>query len=405
MFKALIEASVRFRWFVVLATAIVAAFGLYNLTQLPIDAVPDITNRQVQINTIAPALAPEQMERQVTYPLETAMAGIPGIQTTRSLSRNGFSQVTVIFSDNTDIYFARQQVAERMAQARENLPEGVEPGLAPITTGLGEVLMWTVDYKPFNSQNLAKPGEPGWQAGGSYLTPEGELLTTPQARATYLRTVQDWIIAPRMRTAAGLAGVDVNGGYVKEFAVRPDAARLASYGLGLSDLIQALENANTQAGAGYVQRSGEALTVRTDALAQTIPDLAQAPVVNRNGLVVRVADVATVEVGQAPRLGGASRDGHEAVIGTALMLAGGNSRTVAQAAAERLEEVGASLPPSIVAEPVLNRSALVNKTIATVAKNLTEGALLVIVVLFLLLGNIRAATITALMIPVSFLFA
>jgi heavy metal efflux system protein len=401
MFKFIIEASVKFRWFVVLATALVSAWGLFQLTKLPIDAVPDITNRQVQINTIAPALAPEQMERQVTYPLETAMAGIPGLQSTRSLSRNGFSQVTVIFTDQTDIYFARQQVAERMAQARENLPEGVEPGLAPITTGLGEVLMWTVDYKPFNSQNLAKPGEPGWQAGGSYLTPEGELLTTPQARATYLRTVQDWIIAPRMRTAAGLAGVDVNGGYVKEFAVRPDAARLASYGLGLSDLIQALENANTQAGAGYVQRSGEALTVRTDALAQTIPDLAQAPVVNLNGLVVRVADVATVEVGQAPRLGGASRDGHEAVIGTALMLAGGNSRTVAQAAAERLEEVGASLPPSIVAEPVLNRSALVNKTIATVAKNLTEGALLVIVVLFLLLGNIRAATITALMIPVS----
>ncbi len=405
MFKALIEASVRFRWFVVLATAIVAAFGLYNLTQLPIDAVPDITNRQVQINTIAPALAPEQMERQVTYPLETAMAGIPGIQTTRSLSRNGFSQVTVIFSDNTDIYFARQQVAERMAQARERLPEGVEPALAPITTGLGEVLMWTVDFKPFNSANLAKPGEPGWQAGGAYLTPEGELLTTPQARATYLRTVQDWIIAPRMRTAKGLAGVDVNGGYVKEYAVRPDAARLAGYGLSLNDLVVALERANTQAGAGYVQRSGEALTVRTDALAQTIPDLAQAPVVNRNGLVVRVADVATVESGQAPRLGGASRDGHEAVVGTALMLAGGNSRTVAQAAAERLEEVSASLPPSVVAEPVLNRSSLVNKTISTVAKNLIEGALLVIVVLFLLLGNIRAASITALMIPISFLFA
>ena len=405
MFKALIEASVRFRWFVVLATAIVAAFGLYNLTQLPIDAVPDITNRQVQINTTAPALAPEQMERQVTYPLETAMAGIPGIQTTRSLSRNGFSQVTVIFSDNTDIYFARQQVAERMAQARERLPEGVEPALAPITTGLGEVLMWTVDFKPFNSANLAKPGEPGWQAGGAYLTPEGELLTTPQARATYLRTVQDWIIAPRMRTAKGLAGVDVNGGYVKEYAVRPDAARLAGYGLSLNDLVVALERANTQAGAGYVQRSGEALTVRTDALAQTIPDLAQAPVVNRNGLVVRVADVATVEIGQAPRLGGASRDGHEAVVGTALMLAGGNSRTVAQAAAERLEEVSASLPPSVVAEPVLNRSSLVNKTISTVAKNLIEGALLVIVVLFLLLGNIRAASITALMIPISFLFA
>src|SRR5690606_28040666 len=273
------------------------------------------------------------------------------------------------------------------------------------TTGLGEVLMWTVDYKPFSTANLAKPGEPGWQAGGAYLTPDGERLTTQQERATYLRTVQDWIIAPRMRTARGLAGVDVNGGYVKEYAVRPDWARLASYGLGLSDLVQALDRANAQAGAGYVQRAGEALTVRSDALAQTVEDLAQAPVVNRNGLVVRVADVASVEMGQAPRLGAASRDGHEAVIGTALMLAGENSRTVAQAAADRLEDIGASLPPDVVAEPVLNRSALVNSTIKTVAKNLAEGALLVIVVLFLLLGNIRAATITALMIPISFLFA
>ena len=405
MFKFIIDQAVKFRWFVVLVTALVAAYGLLELTRLPIDAVPDITNRQVQVTTVAPALAPEQIERQVTYPIETAMSGIPGLTSTRSLSRNGFSQVTVIFTDQTDIYFARQQVAERLAGAREAMPDGVEPAMAPITTGLGEVLMWTVDYKPFNSANLAKPGEPGWQAGGAYLTPEGELLTTPQARATYLRTVQDWIIAPRMRTAKGLAGVDVNGGYVKEYAVRPDAARLAGYGLSLNDLVVALERANTQAGAGYVQRSGEALTVRTDALAQTIPDLAQAPVVNRNGLVVRVADVATVEIGQAPRLGGASRDGHEAVVGTALMLAGGNSRTVAQAAAERLEEVSASLPPSVVAEPVLNRSSLVNKTISTVAKNLIEGALLVIVVLFLLLGNIRAASITALMIPISFLFA
>ena len=405
MLNPIIEAAVRFRWFVVIATAIVAAFGLYNLTKLPIDAVPDITNRQVQITTIAPALAPEQVERQVTYPIETAMAGIPGLTSTRSLSRNGFSQVTVIFTDRTDIYFARQQVAERLAEARENLPEGVEPGMAPVTTGLGEVLMWTVDYVPFNSENLARPGEAGWQAGGNYLTPDGELLTTPEDRATYLRTVQDWIIAPQMRTAPGLAGVDVNGGYVKEYAVRPDAARLSAYGLSLNDLVQALERTNTQAGAGYVQRAGEALTVRTDALAETIEDLAQAPVVNRGGLVVRVSDVATVEIGRAPRLGGATRDGHEAVLGTALMIADGNSRTVAQAAGERLKQVQSTLPPGIEAVTVLDRSALVNSTIKTVAKNLTEGALLVIVVLFLLLGNIRAATITALMIPISFLFA
>ncbi|MFN4287366.1 MAG: efflux RND transporter permease subunit [Brevundimonas sp.] len=405
MFKLIIEASVRFRWTVVLVTALVAAVGLYNLTQLPIDAVPDITNRQVQVTTVAPALAPEQIERQVTYPIETAMAGIPGLTSTRSLSRNGFSQVTVIFTDRTDIYFARQQVAERLAAARETMPEGVEPAMAPITTGLGEVLMWTVDYVPFNSDNLSRQGQPGWQAGGAYLTPEGELLTTPEARATYLRTVQDWIIAPQMRTALGLAGVDTVGGYVKEYAVRPDPSRLSAYGLSLGDLIQALDRANTQAGAGYVQRSGEALTVRTDALASTIEDLAQAPVVNRGGLVVRVADVATVEIGQAPRMGGATRDGHEAVLGTALMIAGGNSRTVAQAAGERLEQIRPTLPPGIEAVTVLDRSALVNATIKTVATNLTEGALLVIAVLFLLLGNIRAAAITALMIPISFLFA
>lgn len=405
MFKAIIEASVRFRWFIVLVTLMVSAVGLYELTKLPVDAVPDITNRQVQINTVAPALAPDQMERQVTYPLETAMSGIPGLVSTRSLSRNGFSQITVIFTDQTDIYFARQQVSERLTQARDSLPEGVEPVLSPITTGLGEVLMWTVDYEPEGERKVVSPGEAGWQPDGAYLTPEGERLATPLAQATYLRTVQDWIVAPRMRTAPGLAGVDVNGGYVKEYAVRPDTSKLSGYGLSLNDLVLALDRANTQSGAGFIQRSGEALTVRTDALATTVTDLAQAPVANRNGFVVRVADVAIVEIGQAPRLGAASRDGHEAVIGTALMLAGGNSRTVAQAAAQKLEEIQASLPPGVIAKPVLNRSQLVNSTIKTVAKNLTEGALLVIAVLFLLLGNIRAATITALMIPVSFLFA
>ncbi|WP_282008834.1 efflux RND transporter permease subunit, partial [Brevundimonas aveniformis] len=405
MFKFIIEASVRFRWFVVLAVAVVSAYGLFELTRLPIDAVPDITNRQVQVNTVAPALAPEQIERQVTYPIETAMAGIPGLESTRSISRNGFSQITVIFTDETDIYFARQQVSERMEQVQGDLPDGAEPMLSAITTGLGEVLMWTVDFTPFNADNMAEPGQPGWQAGGVFLTPEGDLLRTPAERATYLRTVQDWIIAPQMRSTPGLAGVDTNGGYVKEYAVRPDAGRLSSYGLGVGDLVRALERANTQAGAGFIQRAGEALVVRTDALALTVEDLAQAPVVNRAGLVVRVADVATVELGQAPRLGGASRDGHEAVLGTALMIAGGNSRTVAQAARERLEEVSSSLPPGIEAEVVLDRSALVNATIQTVARNLTEGALLVILVLFLLLGNIRAASITALMIPISFLFA
>ena len=405
MFKLIIETAGRHRWLVVALAALIAAVGLFQLGKLPIDAVPDITNRQVQINTVAPALTPEQIERQVTYPLETALAGIPGLTTTRSLSRNGFSQVTAIFTDATDIYFARQQVAERMREASEDLPDGASPMLSPVTTGLGEVLMWTVDFTAFDPAKLAKPGEAGWQAGEVYRTPEGNLLRTPEERATYLRTVQDWIIAPQMRSSPGLAGVDTVGGYVKEYGVHPDSARLAAHGLGLADLVTALQRSNVQAGAGFVQRAGEGLVVRADGLALTTDDLAQAPVATRNGVVVRVSDVAEVELSRAPRLGAASRNGHEAVLGTALMIAGGNSRTVAQAAAARLEQVNKSLPADIVAAPVLDRSVLVNSTIKTVAKNLTEGALLVVVVLFLLLGNLRAATITALVIPLSFLFA
>ena len=405
MFKLIIETAVRFRWAVVFIAALICTYGLFQLSQLPIDAVPDITNRQVQINTVAPALAPDQIERQVTYPLETALAGIPGLTSTRSLSRNGFSQVTAIFTDQTDIYFARQQVAERMREVQEELPEEVTPMMSPVTTGLGEVLMWTVDFIPFDPETASTSSTAGWQTDESYLTPEGDRLTTPQARATYLRTVQDWIVAPQMRSTPGLAGVDTIGGYVKEYAIRPDADRLAAYGLSLNDLVQGLKRSNVQAGAGFIQRAGDGLIVRADALAQTVDDLARAPVANRNGMVIRVADVADVGLGQAPRLGAATRDGHEAVLGTALMIAGGNSRTVAQAAAERLTEVGRSLPPGIVAQPVLDRSVLVNATIKTVAKNLTEGALLVVVVLFLLLGNIRAAAITALVIPLSFLFA
>jgi len=316
MFSKIISASVRFRWFVILATVLFTFWGLFQLTKLPIDAVPDITNRQVQINTVAPALVPEQMERQVTYPLETAMAGIPGLESTRSLTRNGFSQVTVIFTDATDIYFARQQVAERMAQARERFARWRRACAGSDHDGARRSPMWTVDFKPFDASK-AKAGKAGWQPDGSYLTPEGERLTTPRARSTYLRTVQDWTVAPRMRTAKGLAGVDVNGGYVKEYAVRPDAAKLSAYGISLAQLVEALDRANTQSGAGYIQRSGEALTVRTDALAQSVEDLAQAPVVNRNGLVIRVTDVATVEIGQSTRLGAASRDGHETVVGTA----------------------------------------------------------------------------------------
>ena len=401
MLNKIVALSVRHRFAVILIALAIAAYGAVELFRLPIDAVPDITNRQVQVTTVAPALSPEEIEQRVTYPLETALTGIPGLIETRSISRNGFSQITAVFTDQTDVYFARNQVTERLQGARDELPEGAEPALAPITTGLGEVMMWTVKIAPAKG---VKPGQPGPQPDGSYLTPEGERLTTEMAKATYLRTVQDWIITPQLKTVPGVAGIDVIGGYVKKYAVRPDPARMTAYGVGLGEVVEAVEHANTVAGAGYVSRGGEAFVVRADARVRSAEDLAAAPIKNRAGLVVRVSDVATVEIGQAPRLGAAQQHGEEVVIGTALMLAGENSRTVAHAVGKRLEQIEASLPPGVEATPVLDRTALVDRTISTVRTSLAEGALLVIVVLFLLLGNVRAAIITALVIPLAFLF-
>ncbi|WP_199555776.1 efflux RND transporter permease subunit [Sandaracinobacteroides hominis] len=412
MLTNIVNASVTRRYLVVLLTLIAAIYGGTQLARLPIDAVPDITNKQVQINTVAPALGPTEMERQVTYPIETAMAGIPGLESTRSISRNGFSQVTVVFEESTDLYFARQQATERLAQARSALPPGVDPTVGPVTTGLGEVLMWAVDFQHPAGKGAprAATGEPGWQpasrnGAGGYLTPEGQLLRTPEEQATYLRTVQDWIIRPQMRTVPGVAGVDAIGGYVKQYLVAPDTARLAAAGLSLSDLVAALERANLSSGAGVVEQGGEGLVVRADARVSRGADIADLVVANRDGTPVRVRDVAAVSIGQEPRTGAASLDGHEAVIGTVLMLAGANSREVAKASSERIAEINKALPSGIIVTPVLDRSVLVDATIATVTKNLAEGALLVIVVLFLLLGNIRAAIITALVIPLSMLLA
>lgn len=392
MLHRLIDFSVRYRWLIGGLALILLAFGFRELLRLPIDAVPDITNRQVVVTSVAPALGPEEVERQVTYPLETALAGIPGLVETRSISRHGLSQITAIFRDETDIYFARSQVNERLQAAREALPPEVESNLGPIATGLGEVYIWTVEFR-------------GPAANGVYVTPEGRRLTNELERATYLRTVQDWIIAPQLRTVEGVAGVDVLGGYVREYAVRPDPARLSAYGIGLRQLVDALEHANRIAGAGYVTRSGEAYVVRTDARVRSIEELAQTPVARRRGLVIRVSDVASVGEGRAPRLGSASENGREVVIGTALMLAGENSRTVAARVGERLAEINRSLPPGIVANPVLDRTQLVDATITTVEHNLAFGALLVIAVLFFMLGNVRAALITAAVIPLSFLAA
>lgn len=404
MIERILSTSVHLRWLVAFLTLIVIGFGAWQITKLPIDAVPDVTNRQVQISTFAPTLGPVDIEKQVTYPVETALAGIPGLEMTRSFSRNGFSQVTAVFTDATDIYFARQQVTERLAQAAGELPAGIQPKLSPLATGLGEIFMFSVAFRhPDGKGPEHSAGKPGWQPDGSYLTPEGERLTTELARAAYLRTVQDWIIRPQMRTVRGVAGVDSNGGYVKQYLIEPNLNALASYGLSITALADAMERANLSAGSNYVRRAGESFLVRADARLKSIADIEEAVVATRNGVPVRVKDVGQVVIGGAVRTGSGSRMGSEAVISTVLMLVGENSRIVATSIGEKLTAINQALPPDVFAEPVYNRSKLVDATIATVEKNLVEGALLVIVVLLLLLGNWRAALITAAVIPITML--
>jgi len=402
MIDRIVTFAVERRWFVLLMTLIAMAIGGWALSRLPIDAVPDITNNQVQVNVTAPSLSTELVEKQVAFPIETALAGVPGLEYTRSLSRNGFAQVTAVFSESTDIYFARQQVAERLRVAEESLPEEASPTMGPIATGLGEVFMWTVHFQ-HREDDKHKPGEPGVQPDGSYITPEGDRLVTEADQATYLRTAQDWIVAPLLKSTPGLAGVDSIGGYVKQFQVIPDMQRLAAMGMNLTDLAQALEANNASVGAGVVDRGGEGLAVRSDARIRDIGELASTIIATREGVPVRLDSVAQVRLGQAIRQGSASENGREVVVGTAIMRIGENSRTVASAVADRLGEINASLPTDVAIQPVLDRTALVNSTIKTVAKNLTEGALLVIVVLFVLLGNFRAALIAALVIPVTML--
>ncbi|WP_156466943.1 efflux RND transporter permease subunit, partial [Phenylobacterium sp. CCH9-H3] len=404
MIAGLMALSVRARWAVVFFIAIVSAIGMWQLTRLPIDAVPDITNKQVQVNTVDPGLSPADIEKRVTFPIETALAGIPGLESTRSVSRNGFSQVTAVFKENVDLYFARQQVSERISQARENLPEGLQPQIGPVTTGLGEVFMYTVDFtNPGGKGAKVRDGQPGWQSDGSYLTPEGERLTDEVSRAAYLRTVQDWIISPQLRTVPGVAGVDSIGGFEKQYLVEPDPVKLNAYGVSFSDLAKALEAANLSVGANFHERAGEAYLVRADARIRSANEIANAAIATRGGVPVMVKDVATVRIGGELRTGAASMNGHEVVVGTALMLIGENSRTVAKAVGEKLETLEKSLPVGVAVKPTLDRSKLVNATIATVQRNLFEGAVLVAIALFFLLGNVRAALIAVLIIPISFL--
>ncbi|WP_375213717.1 CusA/CzcA family heavy metal efflux RND transporter, partial [Aquabacterium sp.] len=406
MINAILQGAVRLRWLVLFLTAVVAIIGGWQLNLLPIDVTPDITNKQVQINTVVPTLSPVEIEKRVTYPIETALAGLNGVERTRSFSRNGFSQVTVIFKEEANLYFMRQQVTERLAQARPSLPEGAEPQMGPVSTGLGEVFHYSVEFAHPNGQGAKfEQGQPGWQSDDSFLTDQGERLADRVSQLAYLRTVQDWIVRPQLRTTPGVADVDSLGGYVKEYVVEPDPAKMAAYGVSMSELGRALEDANLSVGANYVQRSGESYLVRADARIRTTDEMMRAVVTQRDGMPVTLAQLATVNVGGELRMGAASRDGHETVVGSALMLVGENSRTVAHAVGEKLKDIGKTLPAGVVVVPTLDRSQLVVATITTVARNLTEGALLVVVILFALLGNVRAALIATLVIPLSLLIS
>ncbi|CUT13541.1 Cobaltzinccadmium resistance protein CzcA Cation efflux system protein CusA [Bradyrhizobium sp.] len=403
MIERIVEFSVRRRWLVVLIALAAAASGFWSLTKLPIDAVPDVTNVQVQVNAVAPAMTPVEIEKQVTVMLETALAGMPGLESMRSFSRNGFAQITAVFADRTNIYFARQLVAERISEAKADMPPGVDIRMGPVSTGLGEIYWWAVEYEKPGASVPVRDGKPGWQTDGSYLTPEGERLTDDFQRTVYLRTVQDWIVRPQMKTVPGVAGADAIGGFVKQYQVQPDPAKLVGYGLSLKQIIEAIEANNASRGANYIEQNGEGYVVRAAGRVENLEDIENIVVATRGGVPVRVRDVAEVAIGKELRTGSASVDGREVVLGTALMLVGGNSRTVAAAADAKIKAIGKTLPPGIYAHTVLNRTQLVEATIQTVAKNLAEGALLVIAVLFVLLGNFRAALVTALVIPVTML--
>jgi heavy metal efflux system protein len=380
MIDTILRFAIARRGLVLVLVMALAGLGLWSFTLLRIDAVPDITNVQVQINTPAPGYTPLEVEQRVSFPVENAMAGLPRLSYTRSVSRYGLGQVTVVFEDGTDLYFARQQVAERLLAARAQLPAGTEPALGPVATGLGEIFMFTVD---------AEPG--AVNADGTPVTP------------TDLRSVHDWIIRPQLLRVPGVAEVNPIGGYKKEILIAPDPARLLAYGLSYEEVIAAIERNNANRGVGYIERNGAQWLMRVPGQAQELDDLGNIVVRASDGIPLYVRDVASVSLGQELRSGAATQNGREVVMSTVFMLVGANSREVANAVARKLDEVRASLPDGITATAVYDRTRLVDKTLATVEKNLLEGALLVIVVLFLLLGNVRAALLTAAVIPLAML--
>ncbi|MBA2964674.1 MULTISPECIES: CusA/CzcA family heavy metal efflux RND transporter [Ramlibacter] len=381
MFERLIRFCVEQRWLVMLMVLAMAGLGVYSYTKLPVDAVADITNVQVVINTEAAGYSPLEVEQRVTYPIETVMAGLPGLEQTRSLSRYGLSQVTVIFRDGTDIHFARQLVNQRIQEARDRLPGGVAPSMGPISTGLGEIYLWTVEAEP----TARKPDD----------TPY-----TP----TDLRELQDWVIKPQLRNVPGVTEINSIGGFEKQYVVAPNIERMSAFGLSLADVVTALEKNNSNQGAGYIERRGEQYLVRAPGQVRSMEDIREVIIGTAQGQPIRVRDIAEVELGRELRTGAATDNGQEVVLGTVFMLMGENSRTVSRAVDRQMKAVNRSLPAGVKAVTVYDRTVLVDKAIHTVQKNLLEGAALVVAVLFVFLGNIRAALITAMVIPLSMLF-
>jgi len=381
LFDRIIQFSIKNAIWVMMFVIAWIGVGIYSYQKLSIDAVPDITNVQVQINSQANGFTAPEVEQRITYPIENAMSGIPNLEQTRSISRYGLSQVTIIFKDGTDIYWARQLINQRLQEAKSALPDSIDPQMSPISTGLGEIYQWVVKAEP----NAKK-------ADGSAYS------------AMDLREIQDWIIRPQLQRVQGVAEVNSIGGYNKTYVVSPDLTRLQQLQIPLTDLQDALQNNNENRGAGFIEENGQQLTVRVPGMLTSIQDIQNVTVATKNGLPIRVADVASVSIGHDLRTGGATYNGQETVLGIAMMMMGENSKTIAKAIDQKVQEIQKSLPQGVVIETVYDRSSLVDKAIKTVAKNLIEGAILVIVILFIFLGNFRAALITACIIPLAMLF-
>ncbi|ENW05888.1 efflux RND transporter permease subunit [Acinetobacter beijerinckii] len=381
LFDRIIQFAIHNAIWVMLFAMTWIAVGVWSYQKLPIDAVPDITNTQVQINTQANGYTALEVEQRITYPIETAMAGIPNLEQTRSISRYGLSQVTIIFKDGTDIYWARQLINQRLQEADGQLPDAVDPLMSPVSTGLGEIYQWVIKAKPDAKK----------EDGTAYT-------------AMDLREIQDWIVRPQLQRVKGVAEINSIGGYNKTYIVSPDLKRLQQLQISLTEFQTALQENNENRGAGFIEENGQQLTVRVPGMLSTVEDIQNITVSVKNGLPIRVADIATVAIGHDLRTGAATYNGEETVLGIAMMMMGENSRTVAQAVDAKIQEIQPTLPKGVEIETVYDRTSLVNKAIKTVQKNLVEGAILVIVILFVFLGNFRAALITACVIPLSMLF-